>query len=287
MNFFKKLFEFLFHKDHIISKKVYTFGAVVVTTCIVSAMILGANGYASSMYNDTAEKEQEIIANEEDMKELEVIETEEEDLVSQDELLSNYDYRRYESHCWKAFVDSMVSFSNSQVDKKALAIGQDKNLSLSTAGRDSEDGYVTISSQDVDVIPNRDPIKVSNSDYQVLLTIVEAEVGTEDLNTRMMIANTIINRMLHDYYPDTIEEVVFQNDGKVYQFSPIQDGRYWEVTASKKTIEAVDNALAGYDNSQGALAFVNRDITNPDIMKWFDDNLIFVAKYGKVEYFRF
>ncbi len=287
MNFFKKLFEFLFHKDHIISKKVYTFGAVVVTTCIVSAMILGANGYASSMYNDAAEKEQDIIANEEEMKELEVMETEEEDLVSQELLLSDNDYSRYESGYWKDYVDTLVSSSNSQADKKTLAIGQDKNLSLSTSGRDSEDGYVTITSADVDVTPNRDPITISDSDYQVLLTIVEAEVGTEDLYTRMMIANTIINRMLHDYYPDTIEDVVFQNDGKVYQFSPILDGRYWEVAVSKKTIEAVNNALAGYDNSQGALAFVNREITHPDIMQWFDNNLIFVTKYGKVEYFRF
>lgn len=285
MNFFKKLFEFLFHKDHVITKKVHTLGAVIVTTCIVSVMVLGVNGYASSMHNESAEKDQEVIANEEEVKEIEVLESQEDELVLQS------DSNDYVSQTWPAYIDYMImraaEEAEAQVVERQLAINQDKQLQLSTSSGKATEDLVTFSGDDVDVTPNRDPIAITDSDYQVLLTIVEAEVGTEDLYTRMMIANTIINRMQHDYYPDTIEEVVFQNDGKVYQFSPILDGRYWEVKVSRKTVEAVNNALAGYDNSLGALAFVNRDLTHPNIMKWFDENLIFVTKYGKVEYFTF
>lgn len=282
MNFLKKLFEFLIRKDHMVSKKVHTLGAVLVTACLVSVVILGANGYASTIHQENNAAEQNQIAKEEELQELVVMEEEQEDFELQSEI--------FESE----MIDIMYVFTSTAMfnaEAKELAIGDNELIALSTApasnNEEEIEELVTISVNDVDVTPNREAVSLTESDYQVLLTIVEAEVGTEDLYTRMMIANTIINRMQHEYYPDTIEEVVFQNDGKVYQFSPILDGRYWEVKVSAKTIEAVNNALAGYDNSEGALAFVNREITDPSIMQWFDDNLIFVQKYGKVEYFTF
>ncbi len=282
MNYFKKLFEFLIQKDHLVTKKIHTLGAVIVTICLISILLLGVNGYASSMYQDNSIDEQNNIAKEDELLELEELELEEEDFSLQ--IISP----TYKSSTMIDYVEYITSQANIQVEEHVLAISTEDNTKLSTAGLESEDeGIVLISADEVDVTPNRDQIVLTKSDYQVLLTIVEAEVGAEDLYLRMMIANTIINRMQHEYYPDTIEEVVFQNNGKVYQFSPIKDGRYWEVQVSSKTITAVNNALAGYDNSEGALAFVNRSITNPKTMEWFDNNLIFVTKYGKVEFFTF
>ncbi len=282
MNYFKKLFEFLIQKDHLVTKKIHTLGAVIVTICLISILLLGVNGYASSMYQDNSIDEQNNIAKEDELLELEELELEEEDFSLQ--IISP----TYKSSTMIDYVEYITSQANIQVEEHVLAISTEDNTKLSTAGLESEDeGIVLISADEVDVTPNRDQIVLTKSDYQVLLTIVEAEIGAEDLYLRMMIANTIINRMQHEYYPDTIEEVVFQNNGKVYQFSPIKDGRYWEVQVSSKTITAVNNALAGYDNSEGALAFVNRSITNPKTMEWFDNNLIFVTKYGKVEFFTF
>lgn len=283
MDFLKTLFGFLIQKDHLINKKVHTLGAVLVATCIISVLILGAGGYLSSMYQETVAEEQNSIAKEEESKELELLDESEEAI----ELPIDKDYK---SQTMVDYIDFLVKEASLQVEQKTLALSTESEMELSTAGlttEEEEEGVVIISADDVDVTPNREQIVLTDSDYEVLLRIVEAEVGTEDLYLRMMIANTIINRMQHDYYPDTIEEVVFQNDGKVYQFSPILDGRYWEVKVTNKTVEAVNNALAGYDNSGGSLAFVNRSLTADRIMKWFDDNLIYVTKYAEVEFFTF
>lgn len=280
MNFFKKLFTFLFHKDHIITKKIHSLGAVIVTTCIISLFILGVNGYASSIYASTTTEEQALVVAETESLELEELAEIEEEIDLQINVHADVEETIY---AYKIINASKIA--ENQVEQKTLKIMESESATLSAAA--NKPVMVSISEADVDVTPNREPITLTANDYQVLLNIVEAEVGTEDLYSRMMIANVIINRMQHSYYPDTIEEVVFQNNGKVWQFSPILDGRYFTINVTSKTVTAVNNALAGYDNSQGALAFVNREITSDKIMEWFDNNLIFVVKYGKVEYFTF
>jgi len=282
MNFFKDLFIFLFHKDHILTKKIHSLGAVIVTTCIISLFILGVNGYGSSIFAATTQEEQALITAETENLELEELAETEDEIV-----LQNIDYSYIEEKINAYKLVNASKIAEKQVDQKTLEIMDSDSTRLSTAASSIKPEMVTISEADVDITPNREAISLSSNDYQVLLNIVEAEVGTEDLKTRMMIANVIINRMQHNYYPNTIEEVVFQNNGKVYQFSPILDGRYFAINVTSKTVTAVNNALAGYDNSQGALAFVNRNITSDKIMEWFDKNLIFVVKYGKVEYFTF
>lgn len=282
MNFFENLFTFLFYKDNILTKKIHSLGAVIVTTCIISLFILGVNGYGSSIFAITTQEEQALITVETESLELEELAETEDEIILQH---SYYSYVEEQIYAYKLVNASKIA--EKQVDQRTLKVMDSDSKLLSTAASSIKPEMITISEADVDATPNRKAISLSSKDYQVLLNIVEAEVGTEDLNTRMMIANVIINRMQHKYYPDTIEKVVFQNNGKVYQFSPILDGRYFTIKVTSKTVTAVNNALAGYDNSQGALAFVNRNITSDKMMEWFDNNLIFVVKYGKVEYFTF
>jgi len=199
MNYFKKLFEFLIQKDHLVTKKIHTLGAVIVTICLISILLLGVNGYASSMYQDNSIDEQNNIAKEDELLELEELELEEEDFSLQ--IISP----TYKSSTMIDYVEYITSQANIQVEEHVLAISTEDNTKLSTAGLESEDeGIVLISADEVDVTPNRDQIVLTKSDYQVLLTIVEAE-----------------------------------------------------------------------------------SITNPKTMEWFDNNLIFVTKYGKVEFFTF
>lgn len=127
--------------------------------------------------------------------------------------------------------------------------------------------------------------KISKKDYEVLTRIVEAEVTGGDLKSKMMVANVILNRVSNAQFPDTIKEVVFQKNGKVTQFSPISDGRYYSVKVTKETKKAVDRALAGEDNSKGALFFASRSGATKKNMKWFDNNLKPLFHYGGHEYY--
>ena len=126
---------------------------------------------------------------------------------------------------------------------------------------------------------------VSQEDYEVLLRIVEAEAGCEDVRGRILVANVVLNRVDNDAFPNSIREVVFQKEQGRCQFSPIGDGRYRRVEVSSRTVEAVNRALAGEDYSKGALYFAARKHANPDRMRWFDTHLTRLFSYGGHEFF--
>ncbi|MBQ7920679.1 MAG: cell wall hydrolase [Lachnospiraceae bacterium] len=129
------------------------------------------------------------------------------------------------------------------------------------------------------------PCDISAEEYEMLLRIVEAEAGGEDTEGKILVANVVLNRVESDKFPDTIEEVIFQKNGKVTQFSPVADGRYYTVEVSEDTIEAVNRALSGEDLSQGALYFAARSSADSDNMRWFDRHLTFLFKHGGHEFF--
>lgn len=128
-------------------------------------------------------------------------------------------------------------------------------------------------------------ISISQSEYDDLLRLVEAEAGGEDIIGKMLVANVVLNRVENEAFPDSIHEVIFQQDQGVAQFSPISDGRFYTVKVSAQTIEAVNRVLQGEDNSKGALYFVARKSADKRNMQWFDENLQPLFAYGGHEFF--
>lgn len=123
------------------------------------------------------------------------------------------------------------------------------------------------------------------SEYNTLLRIVEAEATGEDLKGKMLIANVILNRVADERFPNTIEEVVWQQIGGSAQFQPTIDGRIYTVEVTDETIEAVDRVLAGEDYSQGALYFMARMASQDNSVSWFDNNLTLLFEHGGHEYY--
>ncbi|MBR2005733.1 MAG: cell wall hydrolase, partial [Thermoguttaceae bacterium] len=135
------------------------------------------------------------------------------------------------------------------------------------------------------VMTRKNRIEITAKEYEDLLRIVEAEAGGEDKMGKMLVANVIINRVEDPRFPDSVSEVIFQKENGVSQFSPIADGRFYQVKVSSETVEAVNAVLAGEDNSRGALYFAARKAADPDHMKWFDRNLTRLFAYGGHEFF--
>lgn len=127
---------------------------------------------------------------------------------------------------------------------------------------------------------------VSEAERQMLERIVEAEACGEDMDGKKLVANVVLNRVQNKSFPDSIEEVIFQKDGGVYQFSPVYDGRYYSVSVSQESREAVEEVLLGDDNSEGALYFMSRNYADSDKAKWFDRHLTKLFAYGGHEFFR-
>lgn len=118
--------------------------------------------------------------------------------------------------------------------------------------------------------------ELNDNEYKVLLKIVEAEAGSEDLTGKMLVANVIINRVNSDRFPNTVTEVVYQRHKGSAQFSPVDNGTIDTVTVSSETIEAVRRVMNGEDSSNGAL-FFRAVYCNGG---WFERNLTRVLEHG-------
>lgn len=131
------------------------------------------------------------------------------------------------------------------------------------------------------------PMMMSDTDYENLLHIVEAEAGTEDIKGRVLVANVIMNRVKHEEFPDTITEVVWDSSNGVPQFSPTYDGAIYRVTVSDDTREAVKQALEGVDYSEGALFFVQKSAAEEQAVSWFEKDLKRLFKHGCHEFYTY
>lgn len=144
------------------------------------------------------------------------------------------------------------------------------------------------SKESVQAFKNGDNAKIelSATEKNILMRIVEAEATGEDITGKMLVANVVLNRVNNSSFPDTVEGVVFQKNGSVYQFSPIKDGRYYKVEISDETKKAVKRVLNGEDKSEGALYFMSRSMAKASSVTWFDRSLTRVFKHGTHEFYK-
>ena len=189
------------------------------------------------------------------------------------ECVRSYDYDLQAKYTYGPGEEILVGakdVSRSLIDRSALVKG------IMKAG---EVGYSALQ----EIAENQ----MSYEDYSTLLRIVEAEATGGDVKSKMLVANVVLNRTKDSHFPDTISEVVWQRVGGSAQFSPTADGRFYSVTITKSTIEAVERVLAGEDYSQGALFFVARSSANSKNLKWFDASLVKLFEYGGHEFSTF
>lgn len=118
--------------------------------------------------------------------------------------------------------------------------------------------------------------EVSESDYYWLTKIVEAEAGDQDEIGKILVVNVIINRVNSDRFPNNIKSVIFQNDGRTYQFEPVKNERIYDMNPTSSTISCVDRALNGEDYSQGALFFTMKTSSG----SWFNSSLTLLFVHG-------
>ncbi|MCM1187254.1 MAG: cell wall hydrolase [Lachnoclostridium sp.] len=138
---------------------------------------------------------------------------------------------------------------------------------------------------DYEVLVKESVIELNESDKETLCRIVEAEAGSEDADGKLLVANVVLNRVEDKHFPNTVREVVFQEEQGVYQFSPVADGNYERVNISQETRQAVERALEGEDISQGALYFAARQYADNSTMSWFDNHLSFLFAHGGHEFY--
>lgn len=108
---------------------------------------------------------------------------------------------------------------------------------------------------------------VNEMDRYWLAKIIEAEAGIEPLEGKIAVGAVVLNRVAEEWFPDTIQDVIFQKLGGKYQFTPVGNGRLYKVEPSEEAYEAADRALAGEDPTDGALYFYNPKISKSTFFK--------------------
>jgi N-acetylmuramoyl-L-alanine amidase len=124
---------------------------------------------------------------------------------------------------------------------------------------------------------------VSNYNYDDiywLSRIAEAEARGDGYESKLAVANVVLNRMNHWDYPDTVEGVIFDRRYSI-QFTPVANGSIYNEPSNTSLLAAMD-ALDGKNNVPGALFFMA-----PDKAKtlWISKNRVAAFTVGSHTYY--
>lgn len=119
----------------------------------------------------------------------------------------------------------------------------------------------------------------SAEESYLLARIAMAEAEGCNTQTKTLIIMCVLNRVWSDEFPDTIKEVIFQEN----QFSPIDNGRWDRVEPNEDCYEAVKIVMeAKYDYSGGATYFENC----ADEDNWHSRNLEFLYESEGIRFYK-
>lgn len=100
---------------------------------------------------------------------------------------------------------------------------------------------------------NKSDEGIAIEDAQMLMQIAMAEAEGEGVEGKAMVMAVVLNRVADERFPDNVHDVIFAKG----QFSPISDGRYYQVTPDVECHLALAEIECGkYDNID-ALYFEN------------------------------
>lgn len=101
---------------------------------------------------------------------------------------------------------------------------------------------------------------VTRDDLMLMAKLIHAEARGESFEGQVAVGAVILNRLDSPHFPQTIREIIYQKNSRVYQFSPVGDGSI-NLDPNEKAVQAAVQALQGEDPTGGALFFYNPDIS--------------------------
>ena len=84
--------------------------------------------------------------------------------------------------------------------------------------------------------------ELSERDKYLLAKLIQCEAGNQPMEAKEAVVMVVLNRVDDIRFPNTIEEVIRQNDNGIYQFSPlIEGGSFYYTEPTEESYEAIDN----------------------------------------------
>jgi len=124
-------------------------------------------------------------------------------------------------------------------------------------------------------------ISYTDEELEMFYYVVEGEVGGCSEKSKLVVANVIINRVKSPRFANTLKGVMTAKS----QFTAINNYYSKKRTPTKSTIDCVNRALYGEDNSLGALYFYSKKYCSASTAAWFE-SLTFCLEIDGQRYFK-
>lgn len=118
--------------------------------------------------------------------------------------------------------------------------------------------------------------EITYDEAQMLMKIAQAEAGCDGKDGMAMVMAVVLNRVEDDRFPDSIEEVIFQE----HQFSPIADGRYEKAEPDVECHLALAEIERGEYDTVDALYFENAS------QSWQASNCEYLGTVGHHRFYK-
>lgn len=102
-------------------------------------------------------------------------------------------------------------------------------------------------------------LSISDIEKELLAQLVHAEAKGEPYVGKVAVATVVLNRVEHEEFPDTIEEVIYEKNA----FEPVRNDSITK-PADKDAYKAVTDALLDQGNEVEALFFYNPETATSD-----------------------
>lgn len=87
-------------------------------------------------------------------------------------------------------------------------------------------------------------IDISQREVELIAKVTMAEAGSESDYMMRLVIDTILNRVDHDSFPDTIEDVIFQPSA----FAPVETGWAWTFSVNEHIVDLIYQELYSRTN---------------------------------------
>ena len=114
-----------------------------------------------------------------------------------------------------------------------------------------------------------------------LSRIISAESAGESLEGKIAVGNVVLNRVMNEEYPNSIREVIFDEENGV-QFTPVANGTIYN-TPTGESVMAAKICLENYKlSNHNILFFLNPEISTST---WVPDNRKFIMTIGRHDFY--
>ena len=117
-----------------------------------------------------------------------------------------------------------------------------------------------------DIISETTYDKFTNDEIHLIEVTVQHEVGNFSENYQTLVAELIYNRLMSEQFPNTVEEVLYQEG----QFCGIEDWYSSDIVVDDTTKDVVKSVFNKETTSHNALYYYNPELSADYAIEWFE-----------------